>query len=831
MRTAHGSEGIVALEDIGVRLVTAGENLFFSTMIKAQQHINDVAAATDKAAVPTQNLTTKSLALGVALGQALYQGAMAAGRAMVGLVESGLEAYKSYEMMSMSLTSLTARELMNASAVEKTTYSKRQATGAEIARRKELTEELAIQEKAVKKTDYMSDAYLKAAKAANTTRMEIQALGIDQNGYVTSTSKSTTETMNMAQALAEAAPKARELLDWVQLLAINSPFTSKGVADAFKTVMAYGFTTDEAKRMTTAMIDYAAATGQSEATMSRIALALGQIRARGKLAGGEVMQLTEAGVPVTQILAKAFNVTTKELMDMQEKGLIPADRAIEAITKSIEKDFGGAAKRTAGTFSGLISSLEDIKEVGLREFFTGTFKAIQPYFAQFVDFITQPKTLAMIKNWGESLGKTVTKFIDFGRGVADTVKKLTSGANVGGIIQSIFGVNAAMQFDTIIGKFSGTFERIKGIVNSFMTTVQAWWVEHGAQIIADVNDLWDGVKGLFDAAMKFIGTLVDFVLTNIEAFWKAHGKDVMNIVEGLWNTIRDVFKTVTKTVTGIFQAFTLLLKGDWRGFGATLLLTWNNLWADIMNAAAVIWQQLSFWFNSIIASIKVWFNTTDWWSLGTNLLTDIWNGVKAIWISVTDWFTKTAIPAVFKWFGDTDWVQIGTDLLNGIWKGIEAGWGWLLGKVSELVASLIAAAKESLKNAGAGGGTGGASLHTHPGYWSYSEDPVTGKSHRTWVPEVKHYHQGGGSWIVPPGYNENYPVGPGHYASSGEMISVIPKGMTDSIQAALSPIMGMSGGASSYNYSTANNYNLNVMSSQSPQVVQRSFAMMKLLAG
>lgn len=49
--------------------------------------------------------------------------------------------------------------------------------------------------------------------------------------------------------------------------------------------------------------------------------------------------------------------------------------------------------------------------------------------------------------------------------------------------------------------------------------------------------------------------------------------------------------------------------------------------------------------------------------------------------------------------------------------------------------------------------------------------------------------------------------------------------------AASLPAAMVSAGPSSYSYSNANNYNLSVLTSQSPQVVQRSFAIMKLLAG
>ncbi len=217
---------------------------------------------------------------------------------------------------------------------------------------------------------------------------------------------------NMTQALGQATGKSQELLKWTQQLAIQSPFSQQGVAQAFKMAQAYGFVSEtaskadvDAVRLTKSLIDFASGSGQSEETMSRIALALGQVQAKGKLAGGEMLQLTEAGLSVRQILADAFGKTTNEIVQMQEKGLIPANRAITAIVESLERDFGGAAKRQANTWAGLLNSLSDIKEVGLREFFAGTFQAIQPLAQQFVDTLSDPSVQASIRGWGDSLGQ------------------------------------------------------------------------------------------------------------------------------------------------------------------------------------------------------------------------------------------------------------------------------------------------------------------------------------------------------------------------------------------------------------------------------------------
>jgi hypothetical protein len=39
-------------------------------------------------------------------------------------------------------------------------------------------------------------------------------------------------------------------------------------------------------------------------------------------------------------------------------------------------------------------------------------------------------------------------------------------------------------------------------------------------------------------------------------------------------------------------------------------------------------------------------------------------------------------------------------------------------------------------------------------------------------------HPSGGSFIIPPGYSESFPLGNGHYAGSGERVTVTPAGNT-----------------------------------------------------
>lgn len=241
---------------------------------------------------------------------------------------------------------------------------------------------------------------------------------------------------DVASAMGVASLKAQELVQWNEELAINSPFTSEGVAQAFRMAMAYGFTADESKRLTEAMIDFASGTGATEASMQAIARALGQISATGKVTGGDMLQLVNAGLPVAQILADAFGVTTAEIMDMREKGLLPAKESIEAITVYLETNFAGAAERQALTWAGLLATFEDLKQIGLREFFGGLADAIQPLAVAFAEWM-QTEGFDRLREWGDGLATLTTNLIEFAQVFTTNVRNAFEQGGIGEVILSL----------------------------------------------------------------------------------------------------------------------------------------------------------------------------------------------------------------------------------------------------------------------------------------------------------------------------------------------------------------------------------------------------------
>lgn len=278
------------------------------------------------------------------------------------------------------------------------------------------------------------------------------------------------EAETMSEALKMTAASSKELLGWTQELAIKSPFTQEGVTAAFKMQMAYGFTTEEAKRLTEAMIDFSAGTGASEYSMQKISLALGQIRAKGKLAGGEVLQLTEAGIGVNEVLAKAFGKTTQEIVAMREDGLIPADAAIEAIVQDMETNFAGAAERQAGTIQGLVASLEDLKAISLRGLFGPLFEEFKPELQAVVDMLQDPKTIESIRAMGTEFATSTRSIITEGGKILTWFGDLEGGTQAAAITLGIVALNAG----SVIKLVTGLGLIMQGTGAAITATIAAW---------------------------------------------------------------------------------------------------------------------------------------------------------------------------------------------------------------------------------------------------------------------------------------------------------------------------------------------------------------------
>lgn len=160
-----------------------------------------------------------------------------------------------------------------------------------------------------------------------------------------------------------SAEKAQEHLDLLAAFAERTPFQFQDLVKASQRMQAYGF---EASRVVPIMRDVGDAvssTGDiSKEVFDGIIVALGQMRAKGKVSAEEMEQLAERGIPAWELLAKAIGKSVAETRRLSEAGRLRGGPAVDAMLEQIRLRYGGQMSKLNNTLTGRMSNLEDIRQ-------------------------------------------------------------------------------------------------------------------------------------------------------------------------------------------------------------------------------------------------------------------------------------------------------------------------------------------------------------------------------------------------------------------------------------------------------------------------------------
>lgn len=208
-----------------------------------------------------------------------------------------------------------------------------------------------------------------------------------------------------------SADKSRKFLESLADFANKTPFELPQLRDSAKKMLAFGFSAEQVLPTLTAVGNAASGLGLGGDGIDRITLALGQMRAKSKVSGDEMLQLTEAGIPAWEILAKKMNTTTAAVMKMSEKGVIPADKAINALVEGMNAKFPNMMEKQSKTLAGLWSTMKDtFNNKLLVRFGDGIASALKPRFDALVRWIDANE--ATIDRWGATLQRVAGRAAD-----------------------------------------------------------------------------------------------------------------------------------------------------------------------------------------------------------------------------------------------------------------------------------------------------------------------------------------------------------------------------------------------------------------------------------
>lgn len=451
------------------------------------------------------------------------------------------------------------------------------------------------------------------------------------------------QARDMGEAIRLVTPVADDLFRAYQKLAILSPFKSSDIINAREQLQIYGVTSERLDDLVPRLVDVGSLFGWSSDKMNLASLALGQIATKGKLTGEEVRQLATVGVPAIAAVADVLGITNAEAQKLVSKGALSAEQFFDIFMKWSAPAVG-SAERFAKTLPGLVSSLADLKEIGLREFGKGFFDT---QISSLDEFVQKLKGLVMpdtstprsdkegntepaagpspLQNLGKQFGQAFNEVKLVIQGVLDVAKPFTDW----------IGVQLPLAMDFVVEhstEFRGAFIAIAAL---FATGLGI------AAIAALIAGLASPI-GLITMAVGVLG-----------AAWAGNWGDIQGKTAAVWSFLEPAFKSMSNWLGDNLPIATKALSNVWTG---TLKPALDEVWSFIKGSVIPVLSDLKKWVvGELVPAVK---DLTDAFSRALGPALTIVAGIlnvtlvpalKILWGFITDFvwpIVKTLASAI-----------------------------------------------------------------------------------------------------------------------------------------------------------------------------------------
>ena len=326
--------------------------------------------------------------------------------------------------------------------------------------------------------------------------------------------------------------KATAFLGDLQKFAATTPFEFPELQDAAKRMLAFGFQAKDVIPTMTAVGDSVAALGGGKEMINQVTLALGQMKAKGRVQGDEMLQLAEAGIPAWDMLAKKLGTDIPTAMAKVSKGAVSAETFLDAFRTGAAERFGGMMEKQSLTFNGAMSTINDVLRMTTANAFKPFFEMISAGALALSTFLQSDQFTAWSNNLASAMGR-----------VATIVKALWAAFTVdkGGIgivkeqLAGLFGPEFVESIDGFLAAFMNAIPRIKEVFAGVIETVRGFFgLFTGGATLANILTLADGLTKLFGpdiaaAILQTALTISDQVIPAIKEF----GTTVLTVLGNL----------------------------------------------------------------------------------------------------------------------------------------------------------------------------------------------------------------------------------------------------------------------------------------------------------
>jgi tape measure domain-containing protein len=480
------------------------------------------------------------------------------------------------------------------------------------------------------------------ATAALDAAAQFQQMQVGLEGLVArELSRATDGVKSIAEVFPIARDRAAELMEVLSKIAIISPFQVEDVQQVFRMQMAFGFTTDQALRMTDGLLNMAAGIGASSEMLQRMGYNLAQINLQGKVTALDIRQLALAGLGLTDVLryvGKQMGINIETHLDFNKAiaaGKITWEDFAVNFQKYAEENFAGAAERMARTLVGLKSTWHDIWVLTIPKLLGPSVDVVTKRLSKLLDAFLAIRESGGLEALGKRLGTSLENLLK----PLDKVFDLTSKW-----IQ--------LQVDLQKADTPGEINAIKNQIRSMLPTgdiltqiFTMLWGAKGRNALTQFRKGLDIVKDVLSAMRRVSGALKESfqdAFQGLLKFWDRFGPRISaalrNIITQLLGLSPVKGGDILSVITDAGERFAGWVSGEG---GQAIVEFFEVKLPNAIDAVARFWnEQVKPAWDSIVT-----FITED--------LVPAWNNIKLFWDENGESITQSVMDFVNGLFGLT----------------------------------------------------------------------------------------------------------------------------------------------------------------------------------
>lgn len=428
--------------------------------------------------------------------------------------------------------------------------------------------------------------------------------------------------------LLKSSEKAEKQMAWMKDFAKQTPFDYASIDQSATAMMGMGLSLQEVNKWLPALGDASAVLGGGSETVQGLAMALGQMNAKGKVSAEEMQQLAERGVNAWQMLADGMGMTQAEVRKLSEDGKLLAKDALPLIYEGMQKTFGGgtanlmksttgqamlarenfswlAGTLTQGAFDWFGANVLPMINSGLEKLVSIFSGGLLNGFQQLWNSGAKGKViltgLAGVIT-GVLIGAIVLAISTFGGAILAFAQFIAIGMLVAGLaftimqywqpIKAFFVNTFGGIFDSAKNLFLGIWSLIQPILSQVVSFVsqklaqlKGFWDENGAMILQAVQNVWSVISGVISGVLNAILAVFKFVFPAIQF-----------VVMGVWENIKGLINGALNFILGIVKTFSALLTGNWSAM-------WAGIKQMFSGAIQFIWNYVQLFFGAKILGV------------------------------------------------------------------------------------------------------------------------------------------------------------------------------------------------------------------------------------